>query len=49
MTGLKEAQQTQVKQYHGKNKVVAWQEYQLAHKPKVKGDRDWTKEEKAHT
>ena len=29
-------------QWHG-------QEYQLAHKPEVKGDKGWIKEEKAHT
>ena len=34
-----EAHQTQVKQYHGKSNVMAWQEYQMAHKQEVKGDK----------
>ena len=49
MAGQRGAQQTQVKQYHDRNNTVAWQEYQLAHKPEVKGDRGWIKEEKAYT
>ena len=48
MAGPKEAQQAQVKWYHGRSNAVAWQEYQLTHKPKVKGDRGWIKEEMAH-
>ena len=48
MAGPKEAQQIQVKRYHGRNNVVVWLEYQLAHKLEVRGDRDWSKEEKAH-
>ena len=48
MAGPIEAQQAQVKQYHGRSNAMAWQEYQLTHKPKVKGDKGWIKEEKAH-
>ena len=32
MAGSEEGHQTKVKQYHGRNNVVAWQEYQSAHK-----------------
>jgi len=39
MAGSKEAQQTKVKWYHGKNNAATWQEYQSTHKPKVKRDR----------
>ena len=39
MAGLKEVQQMKVKRYHGRNNAVAWQEYQSAHKPRVKRDR----------
>ena len=48
MAGLKEAQRIQVKQYLDRNNVVAWQEYQLAHKSEVREDKGWIKEEKAH-
>ena len=48
MAGPREAHRIQVKQYHGRNNVVAWQEYQLAHKSEVRGDKGWIKEEKAH-
>ena len=49
MASPKEAQQTLVKRYHDKNNAVAWQKYQLAHKPEVKGDNGWIKEENAYT
>ena len=48
MASLEEARKIQIKQYHGRNNAMVWQEYQLAHKPKVRGDKDWIKEEKAH-
>ena len=48
MASSKEVQEAQVKRYHGKSSAMAWQEYQLAHKPEVKGDNGWIKEEKAH-
>jgi len=39
MASPEEAQQIQVKRYHGKNNAVTWQEYRSAHKPEVRGDR----------
>ena len=48
MAGLEEAQRIQVKRYLDRNNVVAWQEYQLAHKSEVREDKGWIKEEKAH-
>ena len=39
MAGSKEAQQMKVKQCHGENNAVAWQEYQSAHELRVKRDR----------
>ena len=34
-----QAQQTQAKRYRGRNNAMVWRGLQLAHKPKVKGDR----------
>ena len=39
MAGSEEAQQMKVKQCHGINNVVAWQEYHSAHKVRLKRDR----------
>ena len=49
MAGTEGAQQTQVKRYYGRNNAMAWQEFQLAHKPEVNEDNGWIKEEKTHT
>ena len=38
MAGTEGAQQTQVKRYYGRNNAMAWQEFQLAHKPEVNED-----------